>query len=194
MTDELKEELAGQKTTKTRKRLKISVSQDEIDNAMAGRTDKCMIHQAIKKAFPGFERISVDKNQVRVTDSEANVIYTFPMSPFGRAQILMWDAGEEVQPFDLWLRNPVIRERKIGPDGYPKPVGPSDSSKGHGPVRRPRTKQSRAMSGRDRIHGQKLWSNELQKLRDSLLPGLHKGGRGATCSEPDSSVGTEASS
>ena len=192
MTANPKPEFVERKKSKLRKRLKIVVTEEEIQAAILGRTDKCMIHQAIKRDYPNFERISVDKNQVRVTDPEANVILTFAMSPFGKAQILMWDAGEEVKPFELWLRSPVIRERKLDKDGNLKPKGPTDSSRTHGAIRRPRTPQSRAMSGRDRILGQKLWSDELRKLRESLEPGLHRGGRDASCM--DIPVNTEVSS
>ena len=139
-----------------------------------------MIKEAIKRDHPELERIWVDKEQVRLTDPGANVIYTFQMAALGKAVMLVWDNGEMVQPFDLWLRNPVVRER-VAKNGTQAPKANESHAKKHlGPILRPKTKEARALRGRDRIFGQKLWTTELAKVRRIF--------------EPDSAVPTESQS
>ena len=109
------EEEAQEKTSPGSERLKIlkvPVRQEQIEGSVRGKTNKCMIHDAIKRDHPEFKALYVDKNQVRFTDPKANVIYTFPMSAFGKTMMLVWDDGGEIKPYDIWLRNPVVRERK----------------------------------------------------------------------------------
>lgn len=162
------DEQASQDTTKHIKRLHVVVTQKEIDQAKHAKSDHCMIQHSLKRMRPEFEKIWVDKNQVRFTDPKANVIYTFQMAPRGRVMILKWDAGEEVKPFDVWLRNPIVRERKLS-GGYMRPKSGQDHSTKHlGAVPQPKTKEGRRRTGRDRIFGQKLWTDELQKVREDL--------------------------
>jgi hypothetical protein len=147
--------------------MKVSVTSKEIDDAIRCKTNKCMIHEAIKRDHPNFKRIHVDKNQVRFTDTATNLIYTFPMSAFGRTMMLLWDDGTKVNPFPLWLRNPIVRE-KVNIGGVLRPKN-SNAKKHLGPIPKALTKeQSRQRGGRDRIFGQKLWTDELAKLRDVL--------------------------
>jgi hypothetical protein len=165
MNDKQQEQEAGG-VKKQFKRVKISVTQEEIDQAAKANSHKCMVHQAIRRDHPQWKNVWVDKNQIRFTDPDANVIYTFQMSALGKTMILLWDAGEKVQPFDMWLRNPVVRERRLNSNGMLKPKGQEDSAREHlGPVRRPRTKRERALSGKDRVYGAKLWTDELNKVR-----------------------------
>jgi hypothetical protein len=152
------------------KRLKIAITQKEIDESVRGNSNKCMIRDSLKRDHPDFKALWVDKNQVRFTDPKLNVIYTFQMSPVGRVMLLKWDSGETIVPFDVWLANPVVRERQLK-GGRQKPkAGESHSLKHRGPVPRPKTKEARLQSGRDRVFGQKLWEAELAKTREYLLP------------------------
>ena len=151
------------------KRLHIIVNQEEIDGARLAKSDGCMIQAALKRDHPEFKNIWVDKNQIRFTDPEDNVIYTFQMDPRGRGAILRWDAGETILPFDIWVRNPIVRERITGKDGIKRVRSSQSRSKTHlGPVPVQRTKEVRMLTGRDRIFGRKTWSGELAKLRADL--------------------------
>lgn len=148
--------------------LGVSVGQEEIDNAHRANSQKCMVHQSIERDYPTLKNIVVDKNQVRVTDPDRNVIYTFDMAPLAKAAILKWDAGEPVQPFSFKLRHPIIRNR-VKRSGAMRPPSSQDAAvKSLGAVRRPKTAASRAMAGRDRVFGAKLWETELAKLRQLL--------------------------
>lgn len=150
------------------KRLKIVVTQKDIDEAQRAKSNGCMIQQSLKRDNPEFKNIWVDKNQIRCTDLEKNCIYTFQMAPYGRAMILKWDAGEAVKPFEIWVRNPIVRER-VRIDGHMRPKQGQQRIKEHlGPVPRPLTKAGRLNTGRDRIFGLKHWSEELAKLRKDL--------------------------
>ena len=166
MTQETNQET---KPTHTIKRLRIVVTQEEIDNAKLAKSDGCMIQAAIKRDHPEFQKIWVDKNQIRFTDPVANVIYTFQMVPRGRGAILRWDAGETILPFDLWVRDPIVRERVAGKDGIMRAKKNEQDSRRHlGPVPVQRTKAVRVLTGRDRVFGRKTWSEELAKLRADL--------------------------
>lgn len=152
------------------KRLKICVTQREIDGAVKGNSRKCMIQESIKRDHPEFKNIWVDKNQVRFTDPKANVIYTGDMPALGRANLLMFDAGEELKPFDVWVRNVVCRERELKKGVNRAKAGEQRAKNHRGPIPIPLTKEARRIRGRDRIFGQKLWTDELDKLRRTLLP------------------------
>jgi hypothetical protein len=172
------DEQSSQDKTKRKflKRLHVVVTQKEIDQAKRAKSDGCMIQDSLKRMRPGFQKIWVDKNQVRFTDPAANVIYTFQMAPMGRVMILKWDAGEEIEPFDIWLRNPIVRERQLV-RGHMRPKPSEDSVGEHlGPVPQPKTKEARKQTGRDRVFGQKLWTDELASLRRSLEVRDKKGG------------------
>jgi hypothetical protein len=150
------------------KRMRIIVTQKEIDESRLAKSDGCMIKQSLQRDHPEFRNIWVDKNQIRCTDPEANIIYTFQMAPRGRAMLLLWDAGETIKPFDIWVRNPIVRER-VFRDGAMRPKQGESLMKKHlGPVPRPKTKEVRLRTGRDRVFGLKQWSDELAKLREDL--------------------------
>lgn len=157
-------------TKKFRKRLKIMVTQKEIDEALKADSKHCMIQRALERDHPEFKRIWVDKNQLRCTDPEQNCIYTFEMSPRARVMLLRWDAGEMVKPMEIWLRNPIVRERvEIGKDGVARPKSQQQTAKRHrGPIPRPKTKEERLRTGRDRVFGKKQWTKELAQIRETL--------------------------
>src|SRR5260370_32164327 len=94
--------------TKFINRMRITVTQKEIDEAQRAKSDGCMIQQSLKRDHPDFKNIWVDKNQIRFTDPERNCIYTYQMAPRGRAMILKWDAGETIAPFDITIKNPIV--------------------------------------------------------------------------------------
>ena len=160
------------------KQLKVEVTQKEIDEAQVANSQKCMVHEAIARKHPALKRIWVDKNQVRFTDPKQNVIYTFDMPALGKANILLWDEGTPIKPFSVTLRNPVVRTRVMRNDSTEKSgrklravtadgrnKHADTAARGHGPVPKSGNKKGRAMRGRDRVFGQKLWSDELTKLR-----------------------------
>jgi hypothetical protein len=148
--------------------LGVSVGQEEIDNAHIANSRKCMIHRSIEREYPTLKNIVVDKHQVRCTDPDRNVIYTFPMAPLARVAIEKWDSGEPVPPFSFKLRHPIIRDR-VKRGGVMRPKSSQDAAvKSLGAVRRPKTAESRAMAGRDRVFGAKLWTAELAKVRELL--------------------------
>jgi hypothetical protein len=146
------------------KSMKVAVGQSEIDHAIRANSRKCMIHQSIERDYPSLKNIVVDKNQVRVTDPDRDVIYTFDMAPLAKAAILKWDAGETIQPFEFRLRHPIVRQRIKRNDGR-KGTSNDRAARSLGVVPTPKTPVSRAMAGRDRVFGAKLWETELTKLR-----------------------------
>jgi hypothetical protein len=152
---------------KTIKRLRVSVTQKEIDEATQANSNKCMIHEAIKRDHPEFRNIWVDKNQVRVTDVEQSIIYTFPMSPMGRIGLLKFDQGEPLQPFEFTLLNPVVRARRFI-NGAHRPEPRQQRAKSSLGAIPQQTKEGRKNTGRDRVFGQKVWPTELAKVREML--------------------------
>ena len=148
----------------------VAVGQEEIEKAHRANSKKCMIVRSIERDYPTLTRIVVQKNDVRVTDPDRNVIYTFDMAPLARAAILKWDMGEPVEPFTFKLRHPVIRERMIKKHtGHMGTAGNKPATRSLGVLRHPKTAESRAMMGRDRVFGAKLWTTELAKLRHLLM-------------------------
>lgn len=147
--------------------------QEDIDRAIAkGGREKsrfCMYAEAIKRRYLKLSNVMVDKNNVRVTDAEQGIVYTFPMSPLGRVHLLKFDAGEAVGPNTINLKHPVIRNRIINKKGQSRIKNSEDCAKLHiGAMRRPTSKEGSRMMGRDRIFGQRLFPDELRNLRETL--------------------------
>jgi hypothetical protein len=164
---EVRDDKTG-KISKFIKRLRIVVTLHDIESAIRAKSNKCMIHQAIKRDHPEFRAILVELKHVRFTDPRTNSIYTFPMSPIGRAMLYKWDQGENIAPFDIWLSEPVVRARVIRRGRKVPAAGRDRATRSTGAIPRARTKEAAARIGRDRIFGQKLWTKELQKLRSAL--------------------------
>jgi hypothetical protein len=157
------------KLMKERRKLKVNVEQEDIDSGIRAKSNACMIFRAIKRTFPAFAKLWVDRKTVRFTDREANAIYTFELPPFARVQLLRWDAGETVEPFSVRLKKPIVRYRTaVGSDGYPSVPERQTRPGAPGRVHEPKTKEGRRKVGRDRVFGAKLYAEELRKLRESL--------------------------
>jgi hypothetical protein len=160
-----------QKKLRLIKKMKVNVEQEEIDKAKRGDSKRCMIVRSIQRDYPTLKNIHVEKELVRFTDPDRNVIYTFDMVPVGKGAILVWDEGTNIQPFSFTLRHAVVRRRVKRKDGSMKPKANEDRvTRSLGVVPRPKTKEGAIMRGRDRVFGAKLWTKELATLR-SIVAG-----------------------
>lgn len=81
----------------------IDVTQEIIDDAIANCSNRCMVADAIKRAFPNAVRIRVDMQTIRWTDPVKQERYIY-LTPAGAQQyIIAFDAGDEVKPFRFRL-------------------------------------------------------------------------------------------
>lgn len=150
------------------KKLRVRVTQEDIDEAIRAKSSKCMIQRAFERDHPQYKNVLVDKNQIRFNDKKLNVIYTCDQPVRGRVMLLKWDSAETVKPWDMWLRYFTIRERILR-QGRNSPKTSEDSFEKHsGVVPRAKTKKARQQLGRDRVFGAKLWTEELAKVRADL--------------------------
>lgn len=107
------------------KNRQVVVRSDHIQQAIPKDSGRCMIADALKDAFPGARRVSVDLQTIRYTDS-GNVRRTYLTPGQAQAALARFDDGLSVEPFSFFLSNPIH-------------VSPADDpGRDHGP-RPPRT-------------------------------------------------------
>jgi hypothetical protein len=156
------------------KKLVVPVSQENIDWGIEGNSRRCMIKKAVEEKFPELKHIRVTRDYVRATDPERDVIYTFPMSAFGRSMLLLFDEGNRValKPFALHLRRPIIRKRLKMPGSATnkkqivgRTYSTTKSTEGAAKKHLGAVPASHLKAERDRVFGAKVWTVELQKLR-----------------------------
>jgi hypothetical protein len=95
-------------------RLTVQVTDKDIAEAKKSDSMQCVVARALARTFPEAQRIGVDVQSIRWSDSDTRHIYLTPYAVQG--YIVAFDAGEEIQPFSFTLDSrkaiPVQRYRQ----------------------------------------------------------------------------------
>ena len=81
----------------------IPVTAEIIAEASKANSGHCMIADAIKKALPMMTAVTVDLQTIRFSDRVKGVRYIYLLPAFAQKQLLRFDYGVEVEPWDLSL-------------------------------------------------------------------------------------------
>jgi hypothetical protein len=72
----------------------------------------CMIAESLRRTYPFLARIEVDITSIVFTDRQRKARLTFLTPPQAQMAILGFDEGNEVKPFVLDLRKPLVERRQ----------------------------------------------------------------------------------
>lgn len=99
--------------------MKIKIDQKKIDNSIKKDSHHCMIADAIHEAIPNAQYILVDTQSIRYSIKGDNKRYCHLTPLTAQRNIIKWDRGEKVEPFEFTLP-PVFSEREMGWAGQRK--------------------------------------------------------------------------
>lgn len=80
------------------------MTEEIITDSVESDSGHCMIAEAIKKALPGAQRVSVDIQTIRFSDPAKGLRYTYLTPRIAQLPLVMFDAGVEPEPFTFQLR------------------------------------------------------------------------------------------
>src|SRR6266704_51306 len=89
-------------------RIRVEVTEEIIKNGIKRDSKHCMFAEAIKKAYPGARKIAVDLATVRLTDPKKRLRFTYLTPRIMQVQLVRYDQGRELAPFDVLLRGAHI--------------------------------------------------------------------------------------
>ncbi|MDP9224135.1 MAG: hypothetical protein M3P18_09820 [Actinomycetota bacterium] len=132
----------------------ITVAQDIIDTSTQRDSSHCMIAEAIKRALPEAQYISVDLATIRFSDTAAGRRYVYLTPRSAQQALLEFDQGEKPSSFKFRIegahvlatgsaqkakaslqpngRGQVARPRRVG--GQAPPIGPLATGQATGQV------------------------------------------------------------
>jgi hypothetical protein len=95
-----------------RKRVSVSVTEEDIAKAHQNDSFSCVIAQAVARTVPAAHHIEVDTQSIRWTEGSERYIWLTPLS--AQDYVIAFDAGEEIAPFRFQLsrRTPVRRQER----------------------------------------------------------------------------------
>src|SRR5262245_39633855 len=83
----------------------IHVTKEQIEKACKANTKHCMIAEAIRDNVSRATRISVDLMTIRWSDNEKGLRYTYNTPRNAQEALLLFDAGEPIEPFEFRVIN-----------------------------------------------------------------------------------------
>lgn len=108
----------------------VEITKDDIENAKPADSAHCMIAEALKRAVPEAEFISVDLATIRYSDRKRGKRYAILTPPRAQQSLLWFDqADPRLEPFEFKLPRPAQTVRSSAgkkraaakrPDGAPK--------------------------------------------------------------------------
>src|SRR5262245_37012527 len=94
----------------------ITITEKDIEKAHRNNSYKCVVAQAVARAFPNGHHIEVDTQTIRFTDGHERKAYLTPYAVQG--YVVAFDAGDRIEPFSFQLRNSVpVRQPKMTTGG-----------------------------------------------------------------------------
>jgi hypothetical protein len=95
-----------------RKRMTISVTEEDIAKAHRGDSFSCVVVQAIARMVPLAHHIEVDSQTIRWTEGDERYLWLTPLAT--QDYVIAFDAGEEISPFksQLTRRLPIRRQER----------------------------------------------------------------------------------
>lgn len=85
-------------------RVRIKVTQSDIERALRNNSYACVVAQAVARTVPDATRIEVDTQTIRMTTEGERRIYLTPYAVQG--YVIAFDAGDPLEPFEFALRDP----------------------------------------------------------------------------------------
>lgn len=104
-----KEQTRGNMTGTTSKRyrapeVRVQVTAPVIEQSRHRDSAHCMVAEAVKVAFPGAQRVSVDVQTIRFTDPKRNLRYVYLTPRVAQEAIIYFDQGELPEEFGFLLK------------------------------------------------------------------------------------------
>lgn len=96
---------------------KIRISKSDIANAIPRDSKHCMIADSIQRAYPWATHISVDRQSIRFSNPKTGKRFVYLTSPFASEQLVKFDQGEPIKPFDVSMTSGysgTMRSRQPG--------------------------------------------------------------------------------
>ena len=85
-------------------RLTIQITPERIEESKERDSSHCMIAEAVKAAYPGASRVSVDLQTIRFTDPQRHHRYTYLTPRTAQLSLIDFDQGDTPAPFSFVLR------------------------------------------------------------------------------------------
>jgi len=143
-------------------RVKIDVTQKQIDDAVLKDSSHCMIQQAVKACVPSARMISVDIQTIRWSDPTKGLRYTYLTPRIGQVNIIRWDEGIKPQPYGFYLRGAQVSEMRSG-------TGPA--------TRKSKLKRERLAKKRTLAKKNKSDKHNIPEIHGGTPPPLMRGKR-----------------
>jgi hypothetical protein len=86
-------------------KLRVEVTRENIEQSTTRDSSHCMIAEAVKLAFPGAYRVSVDLQTIRFGDAKKRLRYTYLTPRRAQLALVDFDQGVLPEPFTISLRN-----------------------------------------------------------------------------------------
>lgn len=86
-------------------RVKVEVTQDTIQTAIAANSNHCWIAESIKAALPHASGVAVDVSTTRFTDPEKGLRYVYLTPLSAQLALIDFDEGNPPAPFSFILKN-----------------------------------------------------------------------------------------
>jgi hypothetical protein len=85
-------------------RATVEVDEATIQAAIPNDSSHCMIAEAVKAAFPGAIRVSVDLQTIRFSDPVKRLRYVYLTPRAAQVALIRFDGGERPDPFSMRLQ------------------------------------------------------------------------------------------
>jgi len=95
--------------------VRVKVTEHDIEWAVRDDSSRCMVARALAREVVDANRIEVDTQTIRFSNSKGRFAYLTPLTV--QRYVAAFDAGDPVQPFDFTLRNPMrLKQRILTPE------------------------------------------------------------------------------
>lgn len=96
-------------------RLKVEVTQHDIDWGTRSDSSRCMVAKAIAREVADAARIEVDTQTIRFTSQDKRFAYLTPLTV--QRYVAAFDAGDSIEPFKFQLQGAIqLRRRAFTPE------------------------------------------------------------------------------
>ncbi len=135
------------------KHYKVPITVWDVTFAEKKKSRFCMIAEAIKRVHPSIHHVQVDTATITFTDSATGKRLQYLTPPAAQMAIIQFDDGDNVEPFTLDLKNPIVeRSQRVVTRAEGKTARMVRGKKG---VNRRKSLGIRKATGEDRFFGLK---------------------------------------
>jgi hypothetical protein len=132
----MKNEMKVERRGKGRRspKLRLNVTQELIQAAIAKDSNHCMIAEAVKNAYPPARGVAVDLATIRFSDRNKRERYTYLTPRIAQAALVNFDQERKPEPFSFLLRGAQVTsirvdKRKSGEDIRPSSKAQKQATK-----------------------------------------------------------------